>query len=122
NKATPEGADAAALLERVRARWSARQDELVAAPASIAAIENLDRFVTEADGNDTKKADARLKELRSTKGLKVEERARDIYQQCHRQLDSAKPDQQKSGRENLATLAAKMPATVYGAKAASESH
>ena len=121
NAATPEGAEAAILLERVRARLSARQDALIAAPPSIGALENLEEFLIEADGVDTKKAQARLKELRATKPLKDEERARDLYQQCHQQLISPKPDQQKAGKANLAALAAKMPATVYGGKAAAES-
>ncbi|MBA2480150.1 MAG: hypothetical protein H0V44_05765 [Planctomycetes bacterium] len=116
--ATPAGTEAAAVLERVRALLSARQDGLVAQAPSMSAIENLERFVADADGTDTRRAQSRLKELRAMKPMKEEERARDIYQQCQRLLDSPKPDQQKSGRTNLAALAAKMPGTAYGAKAA----
>ncbi len=117
-KKSPIQADAVRILDAVKAGAATRQDELIAAPATLETYEAIEGFLAESEGLDTKKALARLKELKASKELKDELKARDIYQQCQTLISSPKPDSQKAGKENLATLAKKMPDTVYGKKAA----
>jgi hypothetical protein len=114
----PAQAELTTVLDAVKAATAKRQDELVAAPATMETYEALEAFAAESDGLDTKAALARLKELKAAKELKDEFKARDIWQQCQAALASPKPDAQKSAKANLAALAAKMPDTVYGKKAA----
>jgi len=118
-KKSPQQADLTKILDAVKAATAKRQDELVAAAPSMGAYEALETFITDSDGLDTKKAIARLKELKAAKEMKDELKAREIYQQCQGLLSSPKPDSQKAGKENMAMLAKKMPGTVYGQKAAS---
>ncbi len=118
-KKSPAQADAVRILDAVKAATSKRQDDLVGAPATMETYEAIEAFLTASEGLDTKKALARLKELKAAKELKDELKARDIYQQCQQLLASPKPDSIKSGKENMATLAKKFPSTVYGQKAAS---
>jgi hypothetical protein len=112
-----KGADVAKLLERVKAREAELQDAAVAAAPTFAAVEALEAFMTETDGLDLKKAQARYKELKAMKELKDEFKARDIYQQCSKLIASSKSSDQQSGKEGMAMLAKKFPATTYGAKA-----
>jgi hypothetical protein len=118
-KKSPQQAELQKVLEVVKDSTAKRQDEVVAEAPSMAAYEALESFITDSDGLDTKKAVARLKELKAGKDLKDELKARDIYLQCQALLLSPKPDSQKAGKENMAMLAKKMPNTVYGQKAAS---
>jgi hypothetical protein len=118
---TAPGPDAARILEQVKAASDKRQEELLAAPANVTTYEALEAYITESEGLDVKKAQARMKEIKATKELKDEFKARDIYIQCEALIASDKADKQKTGKDGLALLAKKMPDTVYGKKAA-ESH
>ncbi len=116
-QATGPGAEAAGLLERVKAAAQTREAELAAGPVSIETLEAIEVFCMDYEGLDVKKMQARYRELKAAKELKDDLRARDIYRQCHELLASSKPAEQAAGKEGLATLAKKFPATVYGKKA-----
>ncbi len=108
-----------ALLTAVTTTLTARQDELIAALANLATLEQLEALVADAEGIELKPASERIKVLLKDPALKDELKARSAYRQCQKMLASKKPKEQQAGRDGMAQLAAKMGGTVYGKRAAS---
>lgn len=106
------------LLTAVTAALTERQGALVAKPADLATLEDLEALAAEAEGIELKPAAERIKALIKDPALKDELKARSIYRQCQTMLAAKKPKDQQAGREGLTQLAAKMANTVYGKRAA----
>jgi hypothetical protein len=117
-KKGPLQADAAKILAVVKEAFAKRETELVAAPATMATYEELERLLTEGQGLELKQATARYKELTKAKEMKDEIQARAIYRKCQELLASPRPDPQAEGRAGLAMLIKKFANTMYGKKAA----
>ncbi len=95
-------------------------ERLSAAGEDFPTFEALESALRRADGLDTKAGQTRLKELSRLPALKDEFKARDAWSRCQAMLASDKPKDQDMGKAGLGQLAAKMPDTVYGKKAASK--
>lgn len=106
------------LLGAVTTALTTRQETLVAGPADLATLEQLEALVADAEGIELKPASERIKVLLKDPALKDELRARNLYRQCQKMLASKKPKEQQAGRDGMAQLAAKMGGTVYGKRAA----
>ncbi|HYE04654.1 MAG TPA: hypothetical protein VEL07_03955 [Planctomycetota bacterium] len=110
--------EAARILAVIQPAFTARQDELVAAPATIETYEAIERLLRDGEGLELKAAQARGKELAKAPELKDELAARRIWQQCAAMAQSNKPAEQAAAKDNLAKLAKKYPDTKYGRMAA----
>lgn len=108
----------AKILAAVQTKLDQRQDTLVAAPADLATYEQLEALLAEGEGMELKPANERIKVLAKDPVIKKELQARTLYRECKRQVMSKKAKEQEAGKANLAQLAAKMPDTVYGKRAA----
>lgn len=118
--AKKKGATAEQAQRVVDAAQKACDAALAAAGEGLAAYETVERLVSRFDGLDPKPLKARLGELGKDAAIKDELKARDVWQKCQAMLASPKPKEQAAGRDGLAQLAKKMPATVYGKKAGAE--
>lgn len=108
----------AKIVAAVQAVLDKRQEALLAAPADLDTYERLESLLAEGEGLDLKPALERLKALAKDPLVKKELQARSLYRECQRQTASRKPKEQEAGKANLAQLAARMPDTVYGRRAA----
>lgn len=94
-----------------------RQESLLAAAATMATYESLEKLLIQAKLTVLKPAADRLKELGKDATIKNELKARAIYQQCQELLAHPNQQKQQAGREGLELLAKKFAETVYGKKA-----
>lgn len=109
-----------ALYDVVAPHLLGEVERLSAAGEDFATFEALESALHRAEGLDTKAGTTRLKELSRLPALKDELKARDAWSRCQAMLASDKPKDQDMGQAGLGQLAAKMPDTVYGKKAASK--
>ena len=108
------------LYDLVTPELLGKIERLSTAGEDFATFEALEAALRRAEGLDIKSGTTRLKELSRLPALKDELKARDAWSRCQAMLASDKPKDQEMGQAGLGQLAAKMPDTVYGRKAAAK--
>ena len=114
-----KSSEAKAIVEAVEKTLVARQEKLVAAEPSMAGYEALEDLCADGAGLPSLKPSAeRLRAVGKDPSLKDELKAREIFRTATRQLSSKKGSEVENGKATLAQLAQKLPATMYGQRAA----
>lgn len=110
---------AKSIVDAVEAVLIKRQDALLAAPESLATVEDIERLLVQGEGLPALKPSSdRLKVLLKAAALKDELKAREMFLACKQQLASKNPKEREAAKANLAKVVQKYPDTTYGKRSA----